>query len=581
MQRIQTEEWENYLIAYQEAVIREKMKLDYDNIPALTEELFALYETCGDRRTYEDIYNLRRKYLFLAAMKLLMEKGQEQEEDLRDLEKILVEICRETCWALPAHVNRKEAGWEISIELFAAETAQALSEILSLLGAKLSPKVRKEVKDEVCRRVLQPFLAAKKGYWDWESSGTNWNAVCCGGIGGAALCLLQGEPHLLEQILERLCEDFEHYLAGFGMDGACMEGITYWEYGMSYFTMFARMLKDYTKGEKNLLQGEKCRNMMTFQQKAFFPGGKTLSFSDGSGSARFRPGLTCFLAMKNEQVQIPDIHLAAKPGTDVCYHWCAGYRDWLWTKEYVEALKQGKVKNCENNVSSREFFPDAQWVIFQGEKQTTVAARGGHNGESHNHNDVGSFLYHVGNQELVCDLGSGEYTQAYFGPERYETLCTSSRGHNVPLVNGGCELEGEEHGAKPLHFLEENQVQISFARAYARGAIEELNRILTFSHETGELTVEDIFLPTDKTETFEENLVSRQQIQVRENVIFLGEYGRIVVDNLEGEIRVLEETHHNHEGEKEKISLIRWQVPFTVEGGSCRYHLLPGICPES
>ena len=61
------------------------------------------------------------------------------------------------------------------------------------------------------------------------------------------------------------------------------------------------------------------------------------------------------------------------------------------------------------------------------------AIKGGNNGEPHNHNDVGSFLYFIGEEEIISDLGAGEYTKAYFGPERYSVLCCSSRGHSVPI----------------------------------------------------------------------------------------------------------------------------------------------------
>ena len=40
-----------------------------------------------------------------------------------------------------------------------------------------------------------------------------------------------------------------------------------------------------------------------------------------------------------------------------------------------------------------------------------MAAKGGNNGESHNHNDVGSFLYLAGDEMLLTDLGAGEYRE--------------------------------------------------------------------------------------------------------------------------------------------------------------------------
>ena len=47
-----------------------------------------------------------------------------------------------------------------------------------------------------------------------------------------------------------------------------------------------------------------------------------------------------------------------------------------------------------------------------------LAAKGGHNGEMHNQNDVGNLIVHAFGESLVADLGRGRYTRAYFGPAR-------------------------------------------------------------------------------------------------------------------------------------------------------------------
>lgn len=46
---------------------------------------------------------------------------------------------------------------------------------------------------------------------------------------------------------------------------------------------------------------------MEFQQKCYFPGGNTLSFSDGDSKSRYRMGLTCHFAMLDPNVKIPPL----------------------------------------------------------------------------------------------------------------------------------------------------------------------------------------------------------------------------------------------------------------------------------
>ena len=79
-----------------------------------------------------------------------------------------------------------------------------------------------------------------------------------------------------------------------------------------------------------------------------------------------------------------------------------------------------------------------------------LAAKGGHNQEMHNQNDVGNFVVHVNGETLIPDVGRGRYTRAYFGPQRYSFFVNSSRGHSVPRPNGQEQLPGEQYAAALL-----------------------------------------------------------------------------------------------------------------------------------
>jgi hypothetical protein len=83
-------------------------------------------------------------------------------------------------------------------------------------------------------------------------------------------------------------------------------------------------------------------------------------------------------------------------------------------------------------------------------EQLVLAAKGGHNGEVHNHNDVGQFIVHWRGESLICDLGAPFYSKQTFGPRRYELLATRALGHNVPLVNGVEQAVGEEYRTRDV-----------------------------------------------------------------------------------------------------------------------------------
>jgi hypothetical protein len=39
------------------------------------------------------------------------------------------------------------------------------------------------------------------------------------------------------------------FLRGYDEDGACLEGASYWEYGISYYVFFGELLKNRTAGK--------------------------------------------------------------------------------------------------------------------------------------------------------------------------------------------------------------------------------------------------------------------------------------------------------------------------------------------
>ena len=317
-------------------------------------------------------------------------------EYLHKLEEVLDGICEEECWALPASMWRGTADPMAYPRGFgtASRSSPGSAEIISLVGDRL-PESPAKAKDNVFRRILEPFMNSRPPYNFWEGGDNNWNAVCCGSIGCAALSLMQEEPERLQPLLERLERSLRSYIGGFSDDGACMEGLSYFVYGMTYYTGFADMLYRYTEGKTDLMEQEKCRQIALFQQKCFFPSGRTLSFSDGDSRDKYKMGLTCFLAMRYAGMEIPPVSCAGGFDGDSCYRFMANLRDVLWTQQYQSGRKRHLPQAEKTGGCSCDVLADAQWSICKGASGGGMAAKGGNNGEPHNHNDVGSFFYLV------------------------------------------------------------------------------------------------------------------------------------------------------------------------------------------
>lgn len=578
-------------------VAQEAEHISQQDMPKITEELFALFEKTGNRIKYEAVYFGRRKFLTIWGLTALMEQETSKkvsEETIKKLVKVIKSVCEEECWALPAHVNRAEnANWRVTVDLFASETAQTLAELVDRFQEELPSEVYQLVVDNVEKRVFIPFFNSSVGYYEWEQAEHNWNAVCGGSIGSACLHLLRKQPERLEKYLQRICKALPHYIDGFTQDGACLEGLGYFTYGMSYFTNFAQELYEYTGGKQDLFCGkwgsflegkeDKRSKIAAFQGKCYFSDGQSISFSDGNSKEHFRVGLSLILEQHYSQISLPGIKQAAGLHEDSCYRFAPLKMDLLQTRKWIKKRKGSKeiekiepIKEIEKEKIKKEeiektnsFFhilPYAQWCIGGAENGVGMACKGGHNNEPHNHNDIGHFIYEAKGEMLLTDLGAGEYTKEYFGEGRYQILCNQSFGHSVPVIDGEGQQPGKEFCCSRFEAKEDGSVLIEFPKAYQKGLIEGLCREIKFSKKTGELTLQDEFVMNNtKEHIIKECFVTQLLPQQKGNEIWLkGEAvtGRIILEEKEAPFITIQEClHSNHQGIEEKVYRIEWSVP--------------------
>ncbi|MFQ9510192.1 MAG: heparinase [Lachnospiraceae bacterium] len=556
MKRSELIQW---LEHYEEEIVREAARLWEIPMPVLTEELFSLYETEGNRLKYETVYFTRRKYLAVFGLNAILNK---KEQNIKKIEEILVEICEEECWALPAHVDReKDTNWKLCIDLFASETAQAVTEIASVLNDCLARSVITKVKQEVFRRVIDPYYSSTPPYGQWENSKFNWNPVCAGAIGSASIYLMGEEQDKLEVCLNRVCDSISHYMDGFEADGTCMEGLSYFTYGMTYFTGFADQLYNDTQRKENLLANEKCRKVAEFQQKAYFESGRTVCFSDGDSNDHFRMGLTLYLSMQFPSVQVPPLKKAATLHSDSCYRFMALYRDLIWTKRYLNCGFQNdsvEEKKCRHTI-----LPHAQWSICESKNQVGMAIKGGHNNEPHNHNDVGSFFYLIGNEMILTDLGAGEYTKQYFSSDRYKILCNSSYGHNIPTINKMPQQSGSVYRCDKFEADSKGKTRISFGAAYEDGIIESIVREASFCLDSGVLKIEDHFSPSILTKSVEERIITEWEPEHKKGEILIQAKQaacKIIIEDENADIQCHVIAHNDHVGNIVSVYVLEWSV---------------------
>lgn len=534
-----------------------------EQMPELTEELFSVFEHTGNRLTYENVYFHRRKFLAVYGILSILYK---KERDIKKLEMVIQDICHEICWALPAHVNRREdKNWQITIDLFAAETAFSLAEIVGRLQGSISQKTYELVEKEVFRRVLLPFLDSEKPYAWWECSHMNWCAVCNGSVGGAAIWLMK-DKEKLELLLSRICSSIMNYLDGFSGDGACLEGIGYYTYGMSYFTAFADLVHEYSRGRICLTGSDKFKKIACFQQKCFLPGKFSLCFSDSSDNEKFRVGLTAYLAMIDKNVIFPDMEMAAGLESDPCYRYIILSRDIFFTEKFCKDVRKKNIANITNITSFHTVLPQAQWSVCCSKNRSIFAIKGGNNEEPHNHNDVGSFLYVYEGEQILADIGAGEYTQDYFNENRYENICCRSLGHNVPVINGREQKSGGEYKASYFNADGRGKTMVGIEEAYGLDRDEKISRSAVFDLESGDCTIKDEFVLHSGSHIVE-NLISIYQPEIVEDGFLLHtKHADVMITcGSKKDYTVQNQQYFNHSGDIKQVWLIQWKVWGNVE----------------
>ena len=396
------------------------------------------------------------------------------------------------------YLRAAEEGWEITVDLFACETAQTLAELADRLRGQLPETVYKKISEEIEKRILKPYFTSAVPYGNWECGNSNWNAVCAGSIGSVCLHLMREEPRRLEDCLRRVCHSLSFYPDSFSDDGACLEGIGYFTYGMTFFTNFAQELYEYSEGRENLFRRvegrsweEKMSRMVQFPAKCFFPDGKAVNFSDADRNETFRVGLSCVLRRHFREMRLPNMSRAAGLHSDSCYRFAALKMDLLYAGTEPQEEKAGADRAREESFC---ILPDAQWCIGNALSQGCAigfACKGGNNGEPHNQNDVGHFIYEADGVTLFADLGCGEYTQEYFSEGRYRILCNRSLGHSVPLIAGQEQRAGEAAACGRFRASEEGNVEMELSAAYPEKAVKRFTRSFRFDPETGDLELYD------------------------------------------------------------------------------------------
>ncbi len=437
-------------------------KENYENvsIPTINYSYAKLIYQNGNRNQYEKLYFDKRKRLTLLQVLTIAD-----DKWLDLLEEVLATICDEFTWVLPAHNLMDDKTFDYTyIDLFSAETGFYLAETAYILKDKLSADIQKRIKISLENKIVKN-MESRTFKFDSNCS-MNWASVCSCGVG---LTYLYAFPERFPIIQDRIFSSFHRYLNGIGEDGYCFEGTQYWFYGFGFFSIFFDVYKQLTGEWHPILNETKVRKTLQYFEKTRIDETLSLPFADGGGKVEANPWY--FYTIKN---LFEDSFTLPVLGEIVPTEKVLGARILNGVDRFANA-QTALAKKMETI-----YYPTGEVFIHKNAEYCFVA-KGGTNGEFHNHNDVGVFQLVKNGKRLIADLGAGEYTRGYFmrndseeGRYGKKIFVCGSFSHSVPIVDGLAQkFNSKEYKSEVL-----NQTEESFSLDISKAYGLELGRVL-------------------------------------------------------------------------------------------------------
>ena len=474
-------------------IISEAEKLLEQAIPEQPDDLYLDFSRTGNRTRWQRVSGRRRARVRTFALAECLEN---KERFIPAFEEIVRVLCSERTWVMPAHDRQLTNfhGKIVDIDLGSSALAWSMATADYLLADKLSSETHRLIRDNLDRRIFQPYrdMVSGKRKKNWWMTGTNnWNAVCLAGVTGSALAVIDSRE--TRALFIAAAEDYsKNFLKGFTDDGYCSEGLGYWNYGFGYYIMLSEMIHQSTDGKVDLLQNNKAKQAATFGSKIEIINGVYPAFADCSIRAEPSSHLMYFISRRL------GLGLRSWEQIDPVSAGSSLYQSMMYSFPNSASLSL-PAQNASEGPGIRSWFENAGVLICRPAANSTsrlaVALKGGNNAEHHNHNDVGSFVLVLGDRPLLLDPGGEVYTARTFSSRRYESNVLNSFGHPVPLVAGKLQRTGRQALGRVVRedFTKDiDTLLLDISSAYDVPELEKLQRKFVYSRQgPGSLTVTD------------------------------------------------------------------------------------------
>ena len=427
---------------------------------------FLEYARIGNRSEYErENFGRRNKLIALA----LAECAEGEGRFIDDVANGVWLICEETYWGLPAHVAMQRAGVDLpdaaepTVDLFAAETAASLAYIDYLLADALdgvSPLIRPRISAEIQRRILTPNLDRDDFRWmgfHTDERPNNWNPwINSNWL--ACVLFVERDPERRRAALAKIMRSLDLFIDPYPADGGCDEGPGYWMRAAASLYEALELLRQATGGQVDVFAEPLIREMGRFIYRVQIDGDYYTNFADASA------------------LVVPEAHLIYRYGQAIHDADMTAFGAWSaarasfggeggWGRPIESPMRWLRAIFSTAEIAAADAYepqPRDVWLpvieVMLARDQArsaqgfTVAAKGGHNDESHNHNDIGEFVVYRDGKPLLIDAGVETYSRKTFSPQRYEIWTMQSAYHNLPTIDGVQQAPGAAFAARDVTY---------------------------------------------------------------------------------------------------------------------------------
>lgn len=462
----------------------------------------------GNRDSWESAAFARQHRLSRAAVAAATTLDDRWIDEVADGIQLL---CEQSSWCWPAHddamATKASVLAEVTdpyLDLGAGEVAAQLAWIDHLLGTQIDaryPGLRRRVRHEVLERVLLPFERRRDWHWlGLDGDVHNWNPWIHGNVLVAALRLLDA-PDQRDRRLEvvgLVIEGLDRYVSTLPPDGAIDEGYAYWWNGACRALEALDVLAHATGGALDAFATiGSLRQTVAFPHRMHLGGDWYVNLADGQARP---PSDQPWHALYRAALRVGD---DAARDHAVARHLAGDRR--LSEVNGLGRLLAGMVDTTwcgaapADSPLPRDVWQSSTQVLVAREREGSstgiaICAKGGHNGEHHNHNDVGSVVVTSAGVPVIIDAGRPTYELKTFGPERYSIWTMQSSWHNVPEIRGVPQSAGASFAASsvvPRITAERSSLALDLAGAYPMTGIRSWRRTVTLDRVLRRVVIDD------------------------------------------------------------------------------------------